>query len=167
MATAEYLELARTLPRDVFVAGHAGHFLVKRPRGGAEVEEQPAGFSIATAAAHVDVDPYAGEWQVFPVVKRPGNPFPEQITVGRATNCDIVLRVPSVSKVHVHILREASGAFSLHDNRPSNPILLNGVRLPAGETRPLEIGDCIRFGTLEFEFVDAARLYDMVRTEAQ
>jgi pSer/pThr/pTyr-binding forkhead associated (FHA) protein len=108
----------------------------------------------------------AAEWQVLPVTKRPGSPFPERITVGRATNCDIVLRAPSVSKVHAHIVCEAGGAFHLCDNRPSNATFLNDEKLAPGESRALQLGDLVRFGPLEFEFVDATRLHDIVNREA-
>ncbi len=166
LTTAEYLELARTLTRDAFVACHPECFLLKRP-----VRDQPAApvahFRMATSVATTDVDPYQCEWQVLPIVKRPGNAFPKLITVGRATNCDIVVRAPSISKVHAQFSCDTNGAISLHDNRPSNPIVLNSAELSAGETQPLRIGDVIRLGTIEFEFVDAARLFDVLRAEAE
>lgn len=165
MGPSNYIDCVRTLPRDAFVANHPGHFLLKRPKPDAKVEP-PCGFGFATVAAEIDFDPLASEWLVLPVIKRPSSPFPGRITVGRATNCDIVLRVPTVSKVHAHILYEESGVFGLQNNRPSNATLLNNERLAPGESRPLQIGDSIRLGTLEFEFVDAIRLYDIVKSEA-
>ena len=167
MATAKYIELAQTLPREEFVADHAGHFLVKRPKSRAEAEDKSAGFGFQTADAAIDIDPWATEWQVLPVTKRPGNPFPERITVGRATNCDIVLRIPSVSKVHAHIVHEAGGTFRLHDNRASNGTALNSEKLDAAESKVVKIGDFIRFGSVEFQFVDAARLHDIATSESR
>jgi hypothetical protein len=167
MSGAEYVELARALPQDGFATAHAGHFLVKRPK--VDVEEagpEFAGFGFATNVTETDFDPWASEWQVLPVAKRPGNPFPDRITVGRATNCDVVVRLPSVSKVHAHIVRGADGTFVLHDNRPSNAIMINGNALPPGHSQTLELGDRVRIGTLEFEFVDAARLHDIANGEA-
>ena len=166
MATSAYVELARTLARDAFVASHPGCFLVKRPKPAAQQKPKSPGFGFATAGVKVDFDPSAAEWQVLPVTKRPRNPFPQRITVGRATNCDLVLRVPSVSKVHAHIVCEAGGPHYLQDNRPSNATFLNNERLAPGESRALRIGDLVRFGPLEFEFVDAARLHEIVRQEA-
>lgn len=162
---ADYFELARSLTRDGFVARHGGHFLLKRAKLTPSKVPAPSRFDFATVATQVDVDPFAHEWQVIPVVKRAGNPFPERLTVGRAVNCDLVLRVPFVSKVHAHILREAGG-FSLHDNRPSHSTFLNHEKLAPGATVPLAVGDQVGFGSLELEFVDGGRLYDVLRSEA-
>jgi hypothetical protein len=162
----DYLELARSLNRPEFVAKHAGHFLLKRPKHDSELPVASSRFDFATVVTAVDIDPLAREWQVLPVVKRPDNPFPERMTVGRAVNCDLVLRVPFVSKVHAHILRGADGGFSLHDNRPSRATFHNKRKLEPGETLPLKVGDSIGFGSLEVEFVDAGRLHDVLRAEA-
>ena len=167
MSDVDYLDLAIALPREMFVNEHAGHYLLKRPRRDAIKGHGRTGFGFATATEAVDFDPFAHQWQVMRVVKRPGNPFPELISVGRATNCDVVLRVPSVSKVQMHILRGTNGAFSLREARPSNPTLLNGVKLSPGEVWPLKLGDLIQFGAFEAEFVDADRLYDIIRAEAR
>jgi len=164
--SVDYIELARSLGRTEFVMQHAGHYLLKRAKKGPDRAPQPSRFDFATTAAKVDIDPFAHEWQVLPVVKRPDNPFPERMTVGRAVNCDIVLRVPFVSKVHAHILRGADGGFSIHDNRPSHATFHNKKKLEPGATRPLAVGDFIGFSSLEFEFVDAARLHEVLRTEA-
>ena len=43
------------------------------------------------------------ELRVIPLVKAPGNPYSDRISVGRARNCDVVLRNPSVSKLHALI----------------------------------------------------------------
>lgn len=162
----DYIEHARSLARSQFIAQHKGYFLLKRAKTRPDSEPESARFDFATVATLVDFDPLAHEWQVLPVVKRPNNPFPERMTVGRAVNCDLVLRVPFVSKVHAHILSGADGGFSLHDNRPSHATFHNRKKLEPGATLRLAIGDLIGFGSLEFEFVDAARLHDVLRAEA-
>src|SRR5262245_48740931 len=40
---------------------------------------------------------------VYVVAKAPGNPYLDRISVGRARNCDIVVRDGSVSKLHAHM----------------------------------------------------------------
>jgi pSer/pThr/pTyr-binding forkhead associated (FHA) protein len=115
--------------------------------------------------AKVEFDPFASSWQIAAVEKRPGNPFPERLTVGRATNCDIVLRVPFVSKVHAHILKDPVGELRLRDNRPSNATFHNHRKLGPGATRPLAVGDMVGFGSLEFELVDGSRLYEILTHE--
>jgi len=163
----EFLERARSLGRQAFIAHYPGHFLLKRPSLSGERQATPSGFDFATIAAKVDADPFADEWRVVAVAKRPGNPFPERMTVGRATNCDVVLRVPFVSKVHAHILREEDGSLHLHDNRAANATFHNHRKLEAGTTRTVVVGDSLGFGALEFELVDAARLYDVLRSEVR
>lgn len=159
------LKAARTLTRAEFVTEHRGQYLLKRPRRGARPLEESS-FGFQTVVAKLDVDPYSNEWRIVAVTKRPGNPFPERMTIGRTTNCDIVLRYPFISKVHAHILREPGGGFSIHDNRPQNFSFHQGRMLPPGSTQKLAIGDSIGFGSLEFEFVDAARLHEILRAEA-
>jgi hypothetical protein len=163
MRTADYFELAHSLSRSAFAARLRGCFLLKRAQPDAGIDSSPNRFGFATVTAKIEFDPFARDWQIVPVDKRPGNPFPEKVSVGRATNCDIVLRVPFVSKVHAHILRSGNDAFALQDNRPSNLTFHNQEQLAPGEKRSLEIGDLIGFGQLEFEFVDALRLHDILQ----
>ncbi len=160
-----YLRTARLVTRAEFVTQYPGHYFVKRPRAGASSPKQEGSFGFNTVAAKIDVDPFADEWRIVPVEKREGNPFPERLTVGRATNSDVLLRVPFVSKVHAHVIREPDGSFSIHDNNPSNRTFLKNRVLEAGATRKLAVGDAVAFGSLEFEFVDAARLYDILIAE--
>lgn len=160
-----YLDLASTLDRAEFINRHRGLFLLKRPSGSAQPKESDFGF--ATVAIQVNVDPFAAEWRIVPVAKRASNPFPERLTVGRATNCDVVLRVPFVSKVHAHILIKNDGTMALHDNRPSNYTFHNQKKVAPDATEKLEIGDSVGFGSLEFEFVDGGRLYDVLRREVK
>jgi hypothetical protein len=167
MAESNYIELVRSLPRCAFISQYGGHFLLKRPKLGVAAGQLSTGIGFATATIEIDFDPYAALWQVFPVVKRPDTPFPEQISVGRANNCDVVLRVPSVSKVQMHILCGVDGSFSLRDSRASAPISVNRLRLSSGEIRVLKSGDLIQFGAFELEFVDAPRLHDVIIAAAR
>lgn len=162
-----YLKTARSVARADFVAQHPGHFFIKRPRAGVSAAKQEGSFGFNTVATKVDTDPFADEWRIVPVVKREGNPFPERLTVGRATNSDLLLRVPFVSKVHAHVIREPDGSFSIHDNNPSNRTFLRSRVLEAGATEKLTVGDSVAFGSLEFEFVDSSRLYDILVTECR
>jgi hypothetical protein len=161
-----YLTAARGLTRALFVARHPGYFLIKRPSDAPQSEQRASEFNFATVAGKLEIDPFASHWRIVPVAKRPDNPFPERMTVGRAPNCDIVLRIPFVSKVHAHIMLHPDGSHSLHDNHPSNPTLHNSRTLEPGSTTPLAVKDRVGFGSLEVEFVDAARLYDILRDEA-
>lgn len=155
----------RSLPRSDFARSHPGFYLVKRPRNTKSEQPQKATFSYATVAGKTDIDPFAAEWQIFAVAKRPGNPFPERVTIGRAPNCDISLRVPFISKAHAHIVLAADGSFSLRDNQGANGTFHNNRRLEAGEQPVIKVGDTVQFNSITFEFADGLRLYDILLTE--
>jgi predicted component of type VI protein secretion system len=158
---------ARSTPRAEFASARPGFFIIKRPRKTPSQQPSKPTFSYATVAEKMDIDPFAQEWQVFPVAKRAGNPFPERITIGRAPNCDISLRAPFISKAHAHIVVEADGSLHIRDNQGANGTFHNRRRLEAGEQARLNVGDHLRFSSLEFEFVDASRLHDILMTEAR
>ena len=49
----EFLERARSLGRQAFIAHYPGHFLLKRPSLSGERQATPSGFDFATIAAKV------------------------------------------------------------------------------------------------------------------
>jgi FHA domain len=93
------------------------------------------------------------------LVKRPGNPFPQFVSVGRAANNDLVFAVDSVSKFHGYFTVDA-GQWAITDFRSTNGTELNGKRLEPTVATPVKSGDRIRFGEhLCAEFLDAASLH--------
>ena len=155
---------ALTKSQSAFVNEHAGFHLLKPPTSSeeqqfhyetlkvAESEEQPADHIIPSASA----------WQSIRVAKRPGNPYPERISVGRAFNCDIVLRFAVVSKLHAHFTMTAADQVQLCDLGSSNGTWHNGRRLQAGERVALSPKDFISFGGVHCELTDALGLYQKV-----
>jgi hypothetical protein len=95
------------------------------------------------------------------VAKSQSNPWRDRVLVGRAVNNDVVLRDPSVSKVHAHFTRSAAGQWRLHAARASsNPTLVDGKSVdPGGEGVPLRSGATLLFGALRCEFIEGAELY--------
>jgi hypothetical protein len=161
-----YLALAKVMTVDEFVAQSNPFFLVKRPRKLVSLGHiDPVAISFETQLTKLEIDPYAAEWRIVPVKKREGNPYPERFSIGRAPNCDIVIRLPSVSKVHAHIQVGNAGSYSLRDNQASNSTFINGRRLDAKTSAPLKLGDEIAFGSIELQFVDAAQLYRILHSE--
>ena len=138
---------------------------MKRPRKRAPQPLIPVAISYETQLTKLDVDPYPNEWRVAAVKKREGNPYPDRISVGRAPNCDVVIRLPMISKVHAHILTHADGSYSLADNGASNATFINGRKVEAKKAVPIRVGDEIAFGSLELEFVDPNRFYGILRSE--
>jgi len=160
----KYRLLASRATRGDFIRHKEGLFLLKRPRKHPTIGPPAMEISYVTVHAKYNVDPFATEWLIAPVKKREGNPYPDRFSIGRAPNCDIVLRVHFISKVHAHILRESDGSFSLRDNQASNSTFHNGRSLESGSKCPLALGDEVSFGAMDFEFVDAGQLYGILRS---
>ena len=159
-----YLARARSATPAEFVSHSDAAFLLKRPRPTLLQLPAPSIITYETRLTTAEVDPYAAEWQVAPIKKREGNPFPDRISIGRAPNCDIVIRLPSISKVHAHIVI-ADGLYSLVDNGAANSTFVNRTKLQNKVAVPVRFGDKITLGPVDFEFVDAKRLYHILRTE--
>jgi hypothetical protein len=98
---------------------------------------------------------------LIPLQKRAGvdAAFAERISVGRAPNRDIVLRHGSVSKFHAWFTSDAAGAFSLTDSGSKNGTRLNGEPLKPRESRPIQSGDEITFGSVRAAVCDARTLW--------
>jgi hypothetical protein len=162
----DILELARELPRDRFVRAVTSLLLVVSDNG---TDSQPIAFrTVAASPAAYRKQPPAGPAaEVFEVVKAPGNPYPDQISVGRTRNCDIVLRNPSVSKLHAHFRKDEQGRAVLVDNGSHNGTRVNGRLLTESEPQLVTIGDVIQFGRMTTTLLDAARLFDLVRDQAR
>jgi hypothetical protein len=95
--------------------------------------------------------------------KRPRNPFPQMISIGRALNNDIVFLLETVSKVHAYFLNEG-GRWSLSDNRSRNGTTLNLKSLEPGKRFPVKDGDKVQLGLeVNATFVLPETLYDSIR----
>ena len=163
---APYVEATASQSMDDFVKQHDGFFLLKRPAARPSTVKSKGPIAFVTSFSRLDADPFATEWRITPIRMRPENPYPDRITIGRAPNCDVVLRVHFVSKTHAILLRQPDGSFLLQDSHATASTFLNGRRvLPSEAPREVAIGDEIALGALCFEFVDGARLYKILRRE--
>ncbi|WP_437645862.1 FHA domain-containing protein [Sorangium sp. So ce362] len=166
--SGDIIELARVMPRDRFVRRVTSLLLVVSEAG---PDSQPFAFRTVAAspAAHRKPPlPPGPSSEVFEVVKAKGNPYPDQISVGRTRNCDVVLRHPSVSKLHAHFRRlDAQGQLVLIDNGSQNGTRVNGALLSENEPQEVAVGDVIQFGRLTASLLDASRLFDLVREQAR
>jgi hypothetical protein len=154
-------ELAENTTRDDFAAKLPHSFLVLEQA----LQEQDVGFSTQV------VDPVSlrrstrtrtQHLEVLPVVKAPGNPYPDRVSVGRARNCDLVMRDPSVSKLHAHF-RIGGGKLELVDIDSQNGTRVNGRQLAPHQPAVVASGDTILFGSVAAKLMDAATLYDLLR----
>jgi pSer/pThr/pTyr-binding forkhead associated (FHA) protein len=107
------------------------------------------------------------------VVKSGRNPFQDRISLGRATNNDVILAHPSVSKVHAHFLGEdldgplGPSELRLQDAGSKNGTGINGRAVIKGPPVQLRAGDSLKFGDIQCELLDAAGLHFYIRTQFQ
>ena len=169
MSLEEYRTLAEDLGLDGFVKRFERPFLLKRPSPEDAGDAESIGYATqAIDSAHLDQmsldQDFAASWWIAPIEKRPGNPYPDRISIGRAQNCDIVLRLPFISKLHAHFSPSSEGTVAITDNRSANGTLVNGKALDPGAKSVLSFGDVVRLGPLELELVNAKTVYRLVTT---
>jgi hypothetical protein len=99
-----------------------------------------------------------------PVRKRTdgGKAYAHRLSVGRASNNDVVLRDESISKFHAWFETEDEGAYFVTDARSKNTTRVNGRVLVAQHAERLRAGDRIHFGGIEVIFCPAETLWDAV-----
>lgn len=117
----------------------------------AEVKGVLAGGPSASSAGPAPLLPPA-QWAVMPVQKRQGNPYPERISIGRALNCDVVVRAAGVSKLHAHLLLNP-GAMLLLDLRSANGTFVNEARVTDPSGAEVKLGDTLRLGPVLLQWV--------------
>jgi len=157
----EFQRQAIELGLDEFLHRHDCPFLVKHPKK-LPYSPQQVDFDYATRTVDLNEDPLPDELQIVAVRKNPENPFPDRLTIGRAQNCDIVLRLAFISKVHAHLFTQAEGNLVLRDNNASNGTFVNHRRLEPSASVGVEMGDVLGFGFIDLELVDPTRLYEIV-----
>ena len=73
----------------------------------------------------------------------------ERLTMGRATECDVLLATPEVSRRHAMLVREGE-RFEVRDLESINGTFVNGEKI---SRRTLQVGDVIRVEDFEVTFV--------------
>jgi hypothetical protein len=101
---------------------------------------------------------------VIPLRKRTDDAtFLDRVSVGRATNKDIVLRHASVSKFHAWFEMDDTSALYVADADSTNGTVLNGEKLPPRELVRVSSADQLRFGSIESVACDPADFWRAVR----
>src|SRR5690606_40627724 len=124
-------------------------------------------FSFHTSHSTQASDPYPDEYRVSPIQKNPQNPFPDRMTVGRAPNCDVVVRMPFVSKVHAHLSYTSKGTLKLNHAQSSNTTRVNGRLVDEDAEVEVQPGNTIALGALTLEVMTAKDLYAILREQAR
>ena len=153
--------------RQAFIRGHEGLFLWNvGAKFSPKMEDTTPGTFIGFNTTFVnrsDKDgPDMRDFAVLPVRKRDSNAFHDRISVGRAPNCDIVVRLQFISKLHAHFTVRADGGYQITDAGSANGTAVNNRLLRTGEALPVALNDVVRFGSAEFRLTDAAKLYDVL-----
>lgn len=158
---SEIVRFARTLSRVQFVERFRGRYLW--------VSTDPRELPVAnfqTVPGRSKDGPAGGPSSadaILPIVKVPGHPYPDRISVGRTGNCDIVLRDGSVSKLHAHFQWDDEGDLELTDQRSSNGTLVNGIAILPGCPESVGPGDVVQFGNVRAAVLDGAGVYDALQ----
>lgn len=169
---AVWLERKKSLSRQTFVEQHRYPFLLKRalPIGGKAESEEEEDFAERLSFHTNVVDtptgtvPSAGKLAgglVMPIVKKPENPFPDRVSVGRAQNCDVVIRDPSISKLHGHFRALGVSEADFTDLKSANGTKVNGKLVQSTAVRVVS-GDTMIFGSIVVQFLDAKRLWELL-----
>ncbi len=102
---------------------------------------------------------WSGMLNVVAIAKSANNPYSDRISIGRARNCDVVLRHASISKLHAHVRKDGDGSWSLHDAGSHNGTSVGGLRVaPSGAAR-IASGEVVTLGALTLRVLDAEELH--------
>jgi hypothetical protein len=152
-----------------FVTAHPYVFLVWAPNLSGEVTPPAASGQLsfhtqvhgAQSKQHVQASTASSEEVlVIPLQKAAANPFPERISVGRAPNCDIVFRDPSVSKLHGHFRGVTAESAVYTDSKSANGTRLNGAAMVAGAAIEVKSFSYLIFGRIRVQLLASADVYD-------
>lgn len=145
----------KRLTREKFVEEHP-HLFFLFGDGGSETS--PMQFFTEAPPHPPSAWTFTGVLQLVPITKAENSPYPDRISIGRARNCDVVLRHPSVSKLHAHVRKEADGRWMLHDAGSHNGTSVGTLPVTT-EPAELHSGDLVTFGAFTVRVVDSAEVY--------
>jgi hypothetical protein len=124
-------------------------------------------FTIVPDAPEAAMPQPDGSWRLLlPVAKRSGaNGFTGMITLGRATNNDLVIKHRQISKFHAYF-RAVSGKWAIHDAASTNGTWVDGRRAPPERGVPLRSGSTLVFGSdaVNATFLTPEALADLVES---
>jgi hypothetical protein len=142
---------ARGLSSEEFARRHPSLFLVLLV-----VESDGHGFKTELA---IDSEEGGASMSVVALKKAPGSPYPDRISIGRARNCDAVIRHASVSKLHAHLRAQDDGTPTLTDLGSRVGTFVERKRLVENEPTAVRSGAQVRFGNVTGNLFDAAGLW--------
>jgi hypothetical protein len=167
--------LKRATTREEFAEDHTHPFLLRKrmahtsPVQAAPQDDGDWGGELQYNTDVVDMEQLptrsAGRMaggKVVPVVKSERDPFSGQISVGRAMNCDIILRDSTVSKHHAYFQVLDASSAEVVDTDSHNTTRVNGKPIAPRVATRVVTGDTISFGGVVCLFLDAHALHRML-----
>ncbi len=156
----DFLEDSLELDEESFRKRHGNAFLLHGGaiRLSAEVKHTETGGALG-GRKKVKFSRPRTDYLVFPVRKRGESSSSGFISVGRAEKNDVVVPDVSLTRVHAFFKQSDDGRFFFLDGASKNGTFLNDEIVPAwGEGEPAELasGDRVRFGSMEFTFLEAS-----------
>ena len=102
--------------------------------------------------------------EVIRLVKKGTNVFTGMVSVGRTTNCDVVINSPVVSKFHAYFNKGTKdGSYYLTDANSTNGTYVNNIRLQPKVKKDLSDGDTICFDRqIYFSYYTPEGFYDLL-----
>jgi hypothetical protein len=161
MSTERIVQLARALPREEFARKLQSLFLVVLDSG----EEEPPS-SFETVDASVASNALSGAkpaLEVHEIAKAKGNPYPDRLSLGRARNCDVVLRHASVSKLHARFSPRPDGQLDLVDVGSQIGTRVNGRTLEPNKPERVAPGFILLIGRVIARVADARIVWDLIK----
>lgn len=147
-------------------------FLVSAPRGRASGDVTPDAKTIEfRTVTHEKVSPSVtlsppapsarpAERIIVALIKAAANPFPERISIGRAPNCDVVIREPSISKLHGHFRDVGPHSAVFTDAKSSNGTRIDGNLVEPGAPVEIQQQSLVVLGRVRLVLLSAADVYD-------
>jgi len=167
----DYLLQVKYAPRQLFVETFPHMFLCTAGLGNGSdtspfVETKPQNIvTPAEIAAHSSADSQQpldlDTEQIFALVPPAVQSGRTRISIGRATNNDLVLLNSSVSKLHALIL-VGRNRLLIRDAGSRNGTRVNGKSLAKDDRVALELGDTLALGAVALIVLDADRLFDLL-----
>ena len=101
---------------------------------------------------------------VAPVAKRAGaNAFAQMITIGRASNNDIIISGAGVSKFHAYLMGAPGKTATLIDGRSTYGTFVRGEKIKPGERVEVRPGDAVKFGMVSALYLDPPGFWDFLK----
>lgn len=159
--TDAWIELAHQLGKEQFLARHPGFFLFSSDK----LEDTSAAIFETKVGDFAEPKPrrsFSRTFEVRWIAKGKDNPYADRISVGRARNCDVSFRHPSVSTLHALFRIDGQQQLTVTDQDSSNGTFVNGERLVANRPRRVHPQDRIQFGAVDAMVLDADGMFDLL-----